>query len=387
MARLPRIDRTSWLHGVAVAAVMIVACAGPGTLNPGGGAGGKGGRGGTGGRGGIGGNIIIIHPTSLSLDSGIAGTTGQEPSDVDGGINCGVTTGSLTRQPADLLVVLDRSGSMEYGIDTNYNCNAGDPNCTQRWATVTTALNQVLSNSPDGVEWGLKFFSSPGGRNVCTVDPGVEVEIPASAADVQAAIAAARPGNQTPTKAAIQAAVAYFNTLDDGRAHYILLATDGQPNCDPGTSSSTTAVAAANTQAAIAAAAAAGIKTYVVGIGPATGNLDNFAEAGGTERHFPATSPDELTTALGAIVTAVASCTFALDPKAPPPVDPDNVVVEFDGDRNLRAPRDPTHTEGWDYTSPALTAIEIYGSWCENVVNETYTSVKILIGCPNQPIP
>jgi len=34
--------------------------------------------------------------------------------------------------------------------------------------------------------------------------------------------------------ARIKAAVAYFNTLNDGLPHYILLATDGEPNSTQG---------------------------------------------------------------------------------------------------------------------------------------------------------
>ena len=164
----------------------------------------------------------------------------------------------------------------------------------------------------------------------------------------------------------------------------MLLATDGQPNCDPGTSASVTDTSVANTVAAITAAAGAGIKTYVIGIGPSTGNLDNFAVAGGTGKYFPALSPQDLTNALSSIVGSVASCTFSLG-KTPP--DPGNIVIEFDGDKSLRAPRDTTHTNGWDYTSSADNVIQIFGSWCEKVTNGTYKSAKVLMGCPGNSVP
>jgi hypothetical protein len=60
------------------------------------------------------------------------------------------------------------------------------------------------------------------------------------------------------------------------------------------------------------------------------------------------------------------------------------VAIQFNGDKNLRAPRDTTHTNGWDYTSTKDTVIQLYGSWCDNVANGTYTSAVVLMGCPGQ---
>jgi hypothetical protein len=122
---------------------------------------------------------------------------------------------------------------------------------------------------------------------------------------------------------------------------------------------------------------------YGVGVGPETGNLDNFAVAGGTDHYYPALSPQDLNAALAAIVGAVAGCTFNLG-KAPP--DPSNVVIQFNGDKGLRAPRDTTHANGWDYTSSTDTTIQLYGSWCDRVTNGTYTSAEALMGCPGTPI-
>jgi hypothetical protein len=157
------------------------------------------------------------------------------------------------------------------------------------------------------------------------------------------------------------------------------LATDGEPNCGGDRVGSDDL---AGTTAAAKAAAAAGIKVYVVGIGPKPGNLDAFATAGGTDKSFSALSPQDLTAALSTIVGAVASCTFALD--SAPPV-PGNVVVEFDNNKSLRAPQDTSHTNGWDYTS--TTSIQLYGSWCDNLTKGSYKSAVVLMGCPNSIIP
>lgn len=381
MTRLQMFSQTHRmvLCGIAVlASAALLACGGPKPIEGSSSLTGAGGGSGTGTGSGY-------HPTVGASSTKTSTTTNPgTPSDVDGG-NCGITTNGLTPQPADLLLVLDRSGSMSYDIGSDVYCtDAKAPaNCTTRWSTVTTSLNQVLSSASGDVQWGLKFFTSPGG-STCTVNAGADVKIPATAADITAAISGTSPANQTPTTAAINSAVEYLNGLNDGRSHFILLATDGQPNCDPGTSASVTDTSVANTVAAITAAAGAGIKTYVIGIGPSTGNLDNFAVAGGTGKYFPALSPQDLTNALSSIVGSVASCTFSLG-KTPP--DPGNIVIEFDGDKSLRAPRDTTHTNGWDYTSSADNVIQIFGSWCEKVTNGTYKSAKVLMGCPGNSVP
>jgi hypothetical protein len=368
------------LCGIAVlASAALLACGGPKPIEGSSSLTGAGGGSGTGTGSGY-------HPTVGASSTKTSTTTNPgTPSDVDGG-NCGITTNGLTPQPADLLLVLDRSGSMSYDIGSDVYCtDAKAPaNCTTRWSTVTTSLNQVLSSASGDVQWGLKFFTSPGG-STCTVNAGADVKIPATAADITAAISGTSPANQTPTTAAINSAVEYLNGLNDGRSHFILLATDGQPNCDPGTSSTVSATTVAHTAAAIKTAHdSSGINTFVIGIGPSPGNLTSFAQSGGTGDYYPATSPDQLTTALNSITKKVASCVFNLG-KYPP--DPNNIVIEFNGDPSQRAPQDTTHTNGWDYTSPADTSVQVYGSWCDKITNGTYTSTEVILGCPGQKIP
>jgi hypothetical protein len=326
----------------------------------------------TGGTGGV----------ERGIDAGVAGAGSGGNGGVLGsvGTDCGIKTANLTRQPADLLLVLDRSGSLTSAMDSSSACAAGSITCQQRWATIVSGLDGVLSGSSGDVNWGLQLFNSDGACGVATA-PEVPVA-PGSAATIQAIIAGVTPNGSTPTRTAVNAAVTYVQNLADTNGKYILLATDGEPNCLNGSGGSAGASDVAGTVAAITAAAAAGIKVYVIGVGPETGNLDNFAQAGGTDHYYPALSPQDLNAALATIVGTVASCTFNLG-KAPK--DPTNVAVQFNGDKGLRAPQDPTHTNGWDYTSSTNTTIQLYGSWCDNVTNGTYASAEALMGCPGTP--
>jgi hypothetical protein len=380
------IGLTAWLF-VGISMMDCVSDLPPLT-NPGG-SGGNGGVAGNGGNGGAaaGGNAAAGQTAILSAPS-TAGTNGNvdaapdaPPVIASADANCGVQTQNPKPKQVDLLLVLDRSSSMGYDLASDANCSASSTTCTQRWATVTTSLQQVLATTPASVQWGLKLFTSPKG-STCTVNAGADVPVgPNSATQIQSTMTGTSPGNQTPTKAAINAAVAYFNTLNDGLAHYILLATDGQPNCDPGTSSSVTTTSVNNTVAAITAAAAPGsdIKTYVIGIGPAPGNLTQFAQAGGTTDFFPATSPDALTQALTTIVGTVASCDFTM---AESPPDPTNLGVYLDS--TTKVPQDPA--EGYSLGADKLT-VTLHGSYCDKIKDGTFKFVQVFFGCPGVPPP
>jgi hypothetical protein len=309
-------------------------------------------------------------------------STGTEVTDDQ---NCGVSTHDTTKQPADLLLILDRSESMNKSMAADRTCTTGD--C--RWPTMKTALSTVFTTSADTVNWGLKLFSTPGQKS-CDVSSGVDVPIQAgSTTNINQMIDQVTPGGNTPTRKAVAAGVEYLKTLTSAGGKSILLATDGQPNCK-GTSSNTNSDVDAAT-AAIKDAAAAGFKVYILGIGPDsfTETLNDFAVAGGTDvaniggagkKYYAAVSAEELSKNFNSIVGSVASCNLKLDSK---PKVPSNIAVQFDGDKNLRAPQ--SKTDGWDYTSE--TSIQLYGSWCDRLTNGTFKTVKVLFGCPGQIIP
>jgi hypothetical protein len=254
-------------------------------------------------------------------------------------------------------------------------------NCTERWPALTSAIDTTISQTT-GINWGLKLFSTPpqGGRqqsDACAVSNGVEVGVAAgSASAIQTAIAGVTPGANTPTAKAVTTATAYLQSVADPNNKAILLATDGEPNCKSGGSSSTTDVP--GTVAAIEAALTAGFKVYVIGIGPSVGNLDNFAQAGGTNHYFPATSASDLANALKEISTEVASCTFTMSEEPP---DPNNVAVYLDG---KLISNDPAN--GWSFGANTQTIV-LNGSACDSIKSGAAKTVQVLFGCPDQPPP
>src|SRR5262249_30634809 len=154
---------------------------------------------------------------------------------------------------------------------------------------------------------------------------------------------------------------AYLQALTITDPKYILLATDGDPNC-PGNG-----ITYAVQQ--VTAALQAGIPTFVIGVGTGNSsskNLDALAVAGGqprpvttpaSTRYFPADSPAALTDALNLITGQIAACVFSLG-KQPP--DPKFVNVTLGA---TEIPLDVTGQNGWSFATGDMSTIHITGQW------------------------
>ena len=155
-------------------------------------------------------------------------STGQGGGGPAGGMECAAVDRPSSKLPPDILVVLDRSGSMNQDPATGMNCNT--PGCS-KWDLTAGALTQVITMTDATVNWGLKLFGS--GTSGCNVNNMTEVPITElNATAVNTRIMGTQRGSSTPTRAAMTNATTYLNTLTARpNAKYILLATDGAPNC------------------------------------------------------------------------------------------------------------------------------------------------------------
>jgi hypothetical protein len=329
--------------------------------------------------------VVMLPDANFSRVDG--GTPGLVPTS---DANCGQQTSETTKGQTDVLLVLDRSGSMNESIAADCCCSStcrsaisikmcsDSSNCSERWPALSAAVSSTIA-STTGVNWGLKLFSSPKSLDVCAVNSGVEVPIGAStsASAIETQISGASPLNATPTAKAVTAATAYLKTVADQNNKVILLSTDGEPNCKPG-SLDTSVSDVDGTTAAIQAALAAGFRVYVIGIGPSVGNLDGFARAGGTDHYYPATSAAQLSSALAAISNTLASCTFAMS-QTPPVLD--NIAVYLDGKLV-----DQDVANGWSFGT-TTDAVMLNGTACDRIKSGTASKVQVLFGCPGTSLP
>ena len=306
------------------------------------------------------------------------------------GMNCAEIPQPLNKLPPDILIVLDASGSMNE--DSNNDSCSGGCGANSKWALLTPALNQVVMQTQAEVNWGLKLFADT--DSTCGVSPNnVAVPIGANNAGAIANVIAGRTdgnggvtnGSRTPTRAAENAAVNYLNTVTTSNPKFILMATDGQPNCPASGNSDQDDSPGAVT--AVTNAQTAGFPTFVVGIsapaGAANDALNMMAVAGGYPRsaspqYYPVTSAAEFIDVLRTLVTIAGTCTFPVP--EPPNNDTDraHIGVKING---AEIPRDPNHVNGWDYTSDAMTAVQVYGPNCDLIMAGQAQSVQVVFKC------
>src|SRR6185312_14238874 len=170
--------------------------------------------------------------------------------------NCGLFQFQPTPKAADIMMVLDRSGSMKDIPD-------GSTGTLSKWEIVAPALEQAVTATTSSIAWGLKTFpeASTDGTSDCSVAVTGLIDVPVAA----------------------MAGANYLKTLTDTNPKYLLLATDGEPDCVGTTKSSSSADTA--TVTAVGNALKAGFPTFVVGIstdkGSANTELEMLAKAGG----------------------------------------------------------------------------------------------------------
>ena len=343
-------------------------------------------------------------------------------------MNCGAMTHSAMKQPPDILIVQDRSLSMLN--DQNDMACAGatgfDAKCgtMSKWYQVTTALNDVLSTTDTTVNWGLLYFGDETTTCGETATPVVPVASMSSAAISKAFVGQPDLAGQigTPTRSAINNAVKYMKSLTDSNPKYLMLATDGQPNCAPsgsggsgttgsggtsgaggrgGRSGTTTgggfppgggfntganADDSPGSEQAVADALTAGFATFVIGIGNTGGAavLNAMAIAGGKpvpgmpggNSYYQVNNTADLEMALSQILGTVATCVF--DIGAPPNDQASVDQLAVFGDGNMI---DHNGTNGWDFSNSAKTQVTLYGPVCDQVKSATIKDVTVAFGC------
>lgn len=309
------------------------------------------------------------------------GSTECQPDEMCVGGHCGCegSTFDATLVPPNVLIVLDRSDSMN-AAPNGKQVNSGNPS---KWTIAKTAVDGVTSTYAMQIRFGLKLY--PGANSSCSsggrcndngfvpghvfVDPG-EADATTKIASTLSDADTCNFG--TPTKEALAALETYAPLKDTTRADAILLITDGESSCqDP------------VPEAATLFAMTPSIRTFVVGFGGQVDKdeLNGLATNGGTARpgttkYWQADDAAGLGDALAMIAGSVRSCTYTLSQT---PADLAKLYVYLD---QTAVTEDGTN--GWDF-DPATNQVTFHGASCMTLQSSS-AKLTIVYGCPGIPI-
>lgn len=232
-----------------------------------------------------------------------------------------------------LFVVQDKSGSMNFAPDGT-TASAANPS---KWTIARQVVPALASDFNNRFRFGAAMYPRDTTTFNCSTGTIVSA-ISTSTAGITSAYNSAVPGGGTPTAASLQAVRTHIAAQGLATPAYVLLITDGLPNCNTGLDANTctpTSTAACgtvppaqsscglgakdclDTQASVTAAQqlfAAGVKVFVVGFDSTliAGNnkavLDAIAAAGGTSSAYVANNQAQLTNVLNTIAQNTATC-------------------------------------------------------------------------------
>ncbi|MCA9536431.1 MAG: VWA domain-containing protein [Myxococcales bacterium] len=280
-----------------------------------------------------------------------------------------------SREPPSVLILLDRSGSM-------YTAT------TDRWTPAVSAINSVVAGHPGELAFGVGLFGAGVGCTGGSVSVAPAVNTADAIAATLAGDPAMRTGGGTPTSDMLARARSFYASR--GGERYVVLVTDGAPNCNALQAGRTQCLCTfddcvntptpwlgclddLSTVAAVRALADDGIPTWVIGYDTPelTATLNAMAVAGDTGRstYIPVEDQATLSAALDEIAADLVSCTYTLSVT---PGDPSYVRVLLDG--TLIPPSAQTLPDGG--LDPAVTGtfiledgnrVRLEGAACERL--------------------
>jgi hypothetical protein len=346
---------------------------------------------------------LLVPDASVEPDAGM-----------DAGTDAGVCVPgplALERRGAQILFAIDRSNSMFDTLDGRPPA-PGEP---RRWDLLRETLEVVLRDADPLLEFGAEFYPLPPPiattpEEACRVDARIDLPPGRGTSDeLLSFFRLTQPAGGTPTALGLKAARDYFESRPATRIpRFVVLATDGGPNCNPDTGIPHTRCVCTGSPDMCITDPNFGpynclddvrtidvirglfeelhIPVYVIGMDDPTRPdladvLDRMAIAGGRPREEPGERrfysvrrPDDLRGALETITESISRCVFNLTPV---PAADALVHVRVDG---VFIPHDPTRTEGWDFTSASRSEITLFGGACERVM-QTGAEVVAELAC------
>ena len=316
--------------------------------------------------------------------------------------SCSTTTADARRLPVNLLIVLDRSGSMQE---------------SGKWVAAQNGLRTLLGRLDGGIRVGLTMFPAPSGvgpadRAATYASPVVPIEaLSANRSRLLSTLSNASPSGNTPMYCATEGSRNYYDAFTMDGSRNVILITDGAPTSECTTAPmcqllppdfacllAQSSVASNEVRVSVARGARGTppIRYFIAGTPDASDTfLSDLAFTGNTARtpdcqrttscHYRLETGSfeaDLSRALDDIRGRAVSCEFAVDAD-PARVDPTrvNVNVTAGGGAATVVPRDVDHNNGWDY-SPGMRSVVLHGPACDRVLADDGAQVRIVFGCP-----
>ncbi|MRG92675.1 VWA domain-containing protein [Polyangium spumosum] len=365
-----------------------------------------------GGCGSSGDDKLPPRPPMLAPDAGGEGGFdggGAGPPAPDAGGYCGNEVHQAVVDAPNLYFVLDASGSMQ----------APAPGGLTRYNAVRVAVVDLVRKLGPLVKVGAAILPNQGsnqdqcaaGKQVFPVTQGDPITGEDGPTTTGIRIATAtNPVGGTPISPTIEALTPMLLGLE-GKT-YVILATDGGPNCnesaacgadacEPNLAGDEACLATGTnccapgqlwgptfcvdepaSVAAIEALRAGGVEVFVVGIPGSeayAGVLDAMAIAGGSKKdaapfYEPVTELGSLGSVLGEIAAVAVTCEFAI---VDPPSEEDMTNVYLDDE--VLPYNDP---DGWAWKPPWI--VRLLGEACERLQGGQVKQVQIVSGCPTE---
>jgi len=308
-----------------------------------------------------------------------------DPRDLAPDVVCTDAPISLQRNEFVALLAVDRSGSMSLDLQ-------GNNGVPRRWDVLRAVLPGALAAVDPAVRLGALLYPV-GGAQECAGPTGLAVPFGrANGGAIAQALEVAAPTGRTPTFAALVQAERLLAGANVTGPRAVILATDGGPNCN-GALDGDRCVCAATTLgtgrdecradpslclddaravAQVQAMAQRGVATYVIGIDgdrqpELVDVLRRLAIAGGRPNpaagraYYSVQRPEDLDAAVRAVTRSLARCTLSASARPPARATLSLRIAGVD------TARDPTHTEGWDWSTPDGRELALFGRACDAV--------------------
>ncbi len=328
-----------------------------------------------------------------------------------GSDTCASSTTEGKLSPANILFVIDRSGSMNCNpppTQTSSACELNpttkDANKPTKWQVVAQALKDAIAKMPPTTSVGIAYFNNDDSCGVSDT-PAVPVKLVDAMhlADISASVDGVTPKGATPIVGGVTLGYKHMHeAVTLAGSDFVVLLTDGAETC------------AAQLQEklvneTVPAAVSVKIRTFVIGAPgsePARSLLSRIAWGGGTPKdeqckhdaappdvgdcHFDMTDPNvdfaaELSLALAQISGAALACELDVPSAVGKDVDYDKVNVTFtpgmgtdvafgqDNDACGKA-------NGWQYSADKKKIV-LCGPACDLVQSDPKGKITIALGC------